>query len=363
MRSRACGSTLVLLAALALARGGSTASAEQFDLSALPAYTPGPRVHGVIRIHGNNGDLALVNRWEKEFVDAHRDIRYRTYLLTTPVTFSGLCAGTADMGLMGHSWWRSDLKAFNAFFGYDPLEIKFATGSYNTQRGSTPGPVFLVHKDNPLRGLTLKQIDGIFGAQRTGGWERTKWSARAARGPEENIRTWGRLGLTGEWADKPIDLYGFDATLSNWSDLIQKVAFRGGTKWNPALTEIVRGGVEKPADERVVEAVANDRHGLAFCFQRVIDRVKVEVKVLPVAASEGAPLVPPSAQTFFDGTYPMNNAVYIYLNRPPGQPLPPQVKEFLRYILSRQGQTALAEDGTYIPLSAEMVQAELRKLE
>jgi len=223
--------------------------------------------------------------------------------------------------------------------------------------------VFFVHKDNPLRGLTLKQLDGIFGAQRTGGWDRTRWSTRAARGPEENIRTWGQLGLTGEWADKAIRPFGFDATLSNWSDLMQKVVFKGGTKWNPGLTEIVRGGVEKPADEQFVETVAGDRYSIGFCFQRVIDRVKVEVKVLPLAASDGAPFVQPSAQSFFNGTYPMNNAVYIYLNRPPGQPLPLRLKEFLRYVLSRQGQTAVAEDGTYIPLSAEMAQAELRKLE
>src|SRR5207253_2492505 len=83
-------------------------------------------------------------------------------------------------------------------------------------------------------GLSLKQLDGIFGAERSGGWKGSTWSTDAARSAKDNIRTWGALGLAGEWADKPINIYGIDATLSNWSDLIQRVVFKGGDKWNPA---------------------------------------------------------------------------------------------------------------------------------
>src|SRR5207253_956971 len=110
----------------------------------------------------------------------------------------------AGVGLMGHRTWHSTLEAFEGAFGYAPLEIKFANGSYDDPEGSTPGLMFVVHKSNPLAGLTLDQIDGIFGAQRTGAWVGTRWSTAAARGSEKNIRTWGQLGLAGEWADKPI---------------------------------------------------------------------------------------------------------------------------------------------------------------
>jgi phosphate transport system substrate-binding protein len=360
-RGLAAGRRALLVAALA----GLTAPGafpDEFDLSGLPSYKPEQRIQGVIRIRGNDA-IELIKSWEVEFKKLHYEIRFHDYLLTTPMGFSCLAAGTAELGIMGHSWWRSDLKGFEGFFGYPPLEIKYAFGSYNAPKGSTPGPVFFVHKSNPLAGLTLKQLDGIFGAQRTGGWRGTRWTTDPARGPEGNIRTWGQLGLTGAWADQPIHPYGIDATLSNWSDLIHKVVFKGGTKWNPAMKEIVRGGVETPVDVQLVQAVHNDPNGIAFSFMRVIEAANLDVKVLPLAADDGAPFIQPSARSFHEDTYPLNNAVYIYLNRPPGRPLPPRIKEFLRYVLSREGQEVVAREGTWIPLNAEAARRELKKVE
>src|SRR6266851_5313105 len=166
---------LLLLALLAAPR----AAAAEFDLSKLPAHKPEARVHGIIRIWGHDV-LELVHAWEEAFKKLHYESRFDDYLLATPVAFSGLVAGNADIGYMGHSWWRSDLKGFEAVYGYPPLEIKFAQGSFNEPKGSTPSPVFFVHKDNPLTGLTLEQLDGIFGAERTGGWKGTKWTTDAA---------------------------------------------------------------------------------------------------------------------------------------------------------------------------------------
>ena len=335
---------------------------ETYDLSALPPYKNEQRVQGVIRIWGNDV-INLVKAWEVEFKKINYEARFEDYLLTTPMAFAGPATGSAEIGYMGHSWWRSDLKGFEAMYGYPPLEIKYANGSFDEPKGSTPGPVFFVHKSNPLAGLTLDQIDGIYGAERTGGWDGTKWTTAAARGPEKNIRTWGQLGLKGEWADKPIHVYGLDSVLSNWSDLIHKVAFKGGTKWNPAIQEIVRGGVETPVDLKLVQAVHNDPLGISFILMKVVEDAKLDVRVLPLAAKDGGPFVMPSAQSFHQNTYPMNNAVYLYLNRPPGKPLPPRLKEFLRYVLSREGQEQVAKDKTWIPLNATQVAEELRKLE
>jgi phosphate transport system substrate-binding protein len=349
---------VLLLVALLVA---PRAAAAEFDLSKLPAYKPEARVQGIIRIWGHDL-LELVHAWEEAFKKLHYESRFDDYLLTTPVAFSGLVAGNADIGYMGHSWWRSDLKGFEAVFGYPPLEIKFAQGSFNEPKGSTPSPVFFVHKDNPLTGLTLEQLDGIFGAERTGGWKGTKWTTDAARGPEKNVRTWGQLGLTGEWADKPIHPYGIDGVLSNWSDLVHKVVFKGGTKWNPTMKEIVRGGVEAPADVQLVQAVHRDRYAIAFSFQKVVDEAKLDVRVLPLAKDAGSPYVMPSAQSVHDNTYPMNNAPWLYVNRPPGKPLSPRIKEFLRFVLSREGQQLVAKDRTWIPLSAESAAEQLKKL-
>jgi phosphate transport system substrate-binding protein len=349
--------------------------AKDFDLAGLPAYQwqPGPEYErgkhchgavcegewGVIRIHGTELTQHLVHLWQDHFLKLHPNIRYQDYFV--PSGFSGLTVGTADINVIGHTAWRSDWKAFEGVWGYSPLEIMFATGGFNQGKGNTPAPIFFVHKDNPLTGLTLKQLDGIFGAERTGGWKGSTWSTDAARGPEGNIRTWGQLGLTGEWADKPIHLYGFDATLSNWSDLIQRVVFKGGDKWNPALKEMVRGGSKAPADAQIVQAVADDKYGIGFNLMRVVEK-EPKVRALSIAARDDGPYVAPTRETNYLRTYPLANAVYIYINREPGRPISPRVREFLAYILSRQGQQDVVDDGMFLPLNPDAAREQREKL-
>ena len=351
------------LLAAALIAPAATAISQQYDLSGLPSYhddTNPQELHGVIRIHGTELTQHLIHQWEDAFLKLHPLVRFSDYML--PSGFSGLCAGTADINVMGHTAWRSDLKAFQESFGYEPFEVMFATGGFNLRKGNTPAPVIFVNKENPIDRLSLSQLDGIFGAQRTGGWDGTHWSTASARGPEKDIRTWGQLGLTGEWKDKPIHLYGIDATLSNWSELIQRVVFKGGDKWNPAMNEIVRGGVEIPADAQIVSSVATDPYGIGFNLMRVVEK-NPGVKPLAIAAKDEGPFVAPTAESCYQRTYPLVNAVYLYLNRPPGKPLDRRLKEFLKFVLSREGQQIIVEDGMFIPLNPEAVREELRKLD
>jgi len=339
----------------------SAAPAVDFDLGGLPAYAESaPKQHGVVRIHDTELTQHLVHLWQDRFLKLHPLVRYAEY--TVPAWFSGLCAGTADLAVTGHDAWRSDLKAFESIYGYAPLEIMIATGGFNLRKGNTPGLIVFVHRDNPLAQLTVDQLDGIFGAERSGGWIGTTWSTACARGQEKNLRTWGQLGLTGEWADQPIHLFGIDATLSGWSGLVQRVVFKGGDKWNPAIHELVRGGAEIPADEQIVSGVADDRFAIGFSFMRVVEK-NPGVKPLALAHEPAGPFVAPSHESFFARTYPLVNAVYIYLNRPPGSPVPPRLKEFLTYVLSRDGQRDIVEDGMFIPLNASAAREQLAKLQ
>lgn len=360
---------------LALVLATASAYSKDFDLASLPPYKWVPRndaeaikhCHGavcdgewgVIRIHGTELTQHLVHLWEDNFLKLHPNIRFGDYFV--PSGFAGLTADTADINVMGHTAWRSDLKAFEGVYGYEPFEIMFATGGFNLGKGNTPGVIFFVNKDNPISSLTLKQLDGIFGAERSGGWKGSTWSTESARGASDNIRTWGQLGLTGEWALKPIRLYGIDATLSNWSDLIQRVVFKGGDKWNPAMKEMVRGGSKAPSDVQIVSAVADDKYGIGFNLMRVVEK-EPRVKPLAIAAAEGGPYVPPTRETMYRRTYPLSNAVYIYINRPPGKPIAPRVKEFLTYILSRQGQQDVIDDGMYLPLNPDAAREQREKL-
>ncbi|MGE5616386.1 MAG: PstS family phosphate ABC transporter substrate-binding protein, partial [Bacillota bacterium] len=148
----------------------------------------------------------------------------------------------------------------------------------------------------------------------------------------------------------------------------EREAFHGGTKWNPALIEAPRADIGtkaqgKTRDQLTLEAVEKDPYAIGFLFQRVIDANHGDVRVLPLARRAGEPFVTPSAQTFFDGSYPMHNGAYIYLNRAPGQPLGAREKEFVRFVLSRQGQQIVADNRLFVPLNAEQVRAELAKLE
>jgi phosphate transport system substrate-binding protein len=373
--ARLASRAAALAAALLLAPGLACAARESapFDLSGLPDYHPsraGAAGHchgavcngewGVVRVQGSENFQELISAWQNDFLALHPNIRFADYFM--PSGFGGLVTGTYDIGVLGHSAWRSDYEAFREAKGHDPLEIMIATGGFDRGKANTPAPVFIVNKDNPLASLTLEQIDGVFGAARTGGWRPNfTWTTASARTAAGDIRTWGQLGLTGEWADKPIHLYGFDATLSNWSQLIEQVAFKGGDKWNPALHEMVRGGMKAPADAQIVAAVAQDKYAIAFDIMRVV-RQDERVKALPVGANGHAPVMP-STESIFQRTYPLSNAVYLYVDRKPGQPLPPRVKEFLAFILSRQGQEEVAKQGLFIPLNAETARHELEKLQ
>jgi phosphate transport system substrate-binding protein len=350
-----------LLGKFPAARADAGSGGQKFDLSALPRYqAPADDIHGVVRIHDTELSEHLVHLWEDAFLKLHPVVRYSEY--TVPAWFTGLCAGTADLAIAGRGAYHTELKSFESVYGYLPLEIMFATGGFNQRKGNTPGVVIFVNKRNPLASLSLRQLDGVLGAERTGGWAGTRWDTAAARGPEQNIRTWGQLGLSGEWANQPIHLFGIDATLSGWSGMIQQVVFHGGDKWNPALHEIVRGGTEVPADAQIVASVAQDRFALGFSFMKVVEK-NPAVKPLALAATEGGPAVAPTTATTFDRSYPLANAVYIYLNRPPGQPLAPRLKAFLAFILSREGQELVVEDGMYTPLNAAAAAKELGKLE
>ena len=338
-----------------------------YDLSALPAYQPDQLALGVVRIYGTPLE-SLVGQWANAFRARQGHVRLESYLINTSQGFAGLISGRADIGLMGHRQWLTARKAFHKRFGYDPLEIRFASGSYDDPEGSTPGLMFIVHKSNPLAKLSLEQIDGIFGAQRTGGWDGINWSTKAARGPEGDLRTWGQLGLTGEWADKPIHPRGSDVTLSNWADLIEREAFHGGKKWNPALFEGPRADISlkaigKTRDQEIIEGVQEDPLAIGFMFQRVINATKSDVKVLPLGRTNAGPFIVPSAKTFFDGSYPLHNGAYLYANRVPGQPLAPRDREFLRFVLSREGQQIVADSRIFIPLNAEQLAIERKKLD
>src|SRR5262249_48948630 len=135
------------------------------------------------------------------------DIRFDDHLETSDAAFPALVTGAADLAPDGGEPALTETLSFLEVHGHEPLQITVATGGYDAE-GRSNGLVVYVHQDNPIDRLTIRQLDGVFGAERTGGLSGFKWTLSAGRGAERNIRTWGQLGLTGEWADKPIQTYG-----------------------------------------------------------------------------------------------------------------------------------------------------------
>ena len=186
-------------------------------------------------------------------------------------------------------------------------------------------------------------------------------SARAHR--PQNIRTWGQLGLTGEWADKPIHVYGVNLRYHQAIRFEDQV-MHGSAKWNPALEEYANygkaDGTLAIGASMMVEDLAKDPYGI--CYSEINFRVP-GAKTIALAAGSSGNYVPLTRETVHDRTYPLYDAVYLYANGSAAKPMDPKVKEFLRFVLSREGQEAIAKDGKYLPLTKEVVDAQLKKLQ
>ncbi|SDR90138.1 substrate-binding domain-containing protein [Opitutus sp. GAS368] len=337
---------------------------KRFDLDQLPHYTPAAeKLSGTIRIWGLNylGDCMLGEYWAKGFRKYFPGVKIEYTLPTALTATSGLVAGTCDIGA-NRKMTFTELLQFERVFNHDPLEIPLATGSLNVTGWSDVMAVY-VHKDNPVERLTLDQLDGIFGAERQGGWVGTVWHQEFARGPEKNLRTWGQLGLTGEWADRPI--HPFSATVrydtaTKFSDAV----LHGSDKWNEQTRMF--GNYAGPNGrfviwaELIAEGISGDLDGIGYCGAQ--NQTK-DMKPVAIEAYPGGPFVLPTLETIQARTYPLFQANYWYINRAPGQPLDPKVREFLRYVLSQEGQAEVVRDGKYLPLNAGLVQAALKSLQ
>lgn len=352
-------------------KGRRVAYTRSFDLSGLPEYRPSAPMSGTIRLWGSNyiADSPLQGYFEEAFRKYHPDVVFDSDNLTsTFVAMAGLYTGQADLAPMGRRATWDELQAYQRVRGAAPAEIVMATGSYDVS-GWTYALVPFVHADNPLRGLTVEQLDGIFGAQRDGGWHYNNWDPSAARGPEKNIRTWGQLGLTGEWADKPINVHAYNLNF-HFPRAFADVVFKGGYKWNETLKEYSNRTRESAdgdfgklwvAGDQIMDALGEDRYGITYTS--MLYRDKPNVKTVPLAASAEGPYVYPTIETVQDRSYPLSREVYFYTHRPPGETIDPLVAEYLRFVVSRQGQELVQRDGKYLPMNAELAHEQLRKLE
>ncbi len=336
---------------------------KRWDLGDLPPYVPREKISGTIRLWGSNyiTDGNLGQDWEEAFRAFHPGVKFEYHMRTTSAAVPALVLGVADVGI-GRKITFQELQMFQRYKDYDPVEIGIATGSYDVT-GWQPGFGIVVHRDNPLTQITLEQLDYVFGAERTGGWEGTSWHPEWARGPEKNIRTWGQLGLGGEWATKPIVPYGLNARYHQATEISDRI-LKGSDKWNEQLRVYANyvtadGKLSRSLNDDLIK----DRYGIAYVAAPTRKYLPKELKVLRLAATKDGPYVAYTMETLRARTYPLYDEVYAYADRKPGQPLDPKVREYLRFIVSRDGQEQVMRDGKYLPLTAALAAQQLRKLE
>src|SRR5260370_10935032 len=340
---------------LALLATCSTVTISQ-SFDSMPVYKPQQHVSGTIRISGDEHQSGMLRNWEGDFHRYQPDIIFDDRRTSRVRGIPALVFDVADLGLLGREIAPVESLSFRRMFRYDPLEITIATGSYDTPYEAFALGVF-VNKENPLSQLTFQQVAAIFGC-----------------GPGENIRTWGQLGLTGEWADKHIHVFGYPAgnNIASFFELkvLQSPPSGGptlpnGVRWNCDLKEYSNtyDKNDKPvisSDAFMMQDLGKDKYAIAYSGIR---EMTPQVKALALATKDGAPYVPFSLETVANRTYPLARSVYVYLNRAPGNPLDPKIAEFLRFIRSRQGQESVAQQKVFLPLPAAAVSEQLKKLQ
>jgi phosphate transport system substrate-binding protein len=334
-----------------------------WDLSGLPDYKPQQVVSGTIREWGSNyfADSNLNDYWETEFHKSQPDVKFDVHMRTALEAAPALATGVADLAAC-RLFTFSEEELYERAFDHEPLRILIATGSYDVP-GWSPALAVVTNKDNPISQLTVQQLDGIFGAARSGGYQGTTWHTEAARTAAQNIRTWGQLGLTGKWKNAPIHVYGLNLEYGMARDF-QQMVFQGGDKWSESLQEYANyagpDGTLKIAAEQLTVDLSKDPYGIGYSGVMFLTP---QTKTIALAEKPGAPSVPLTIETVQDRTYPLLLEVYFYLDRTPGKPVDPKLKEFLRFVLSKQGQEAIVKDGKYLPLTKAAVEEQLKKLE
>jgi phosphate transport system substrate-binding protein len=350
------GWALALLAVSAMSCATAPAAdsgVEAAVAASLPRYDPQHQVAGVIRIWGH-GHIKLpwmkplVMAWEKGFQRYHPGISVDYQMHGTSSGIPALFTGIGDIAILGEEILPDAAAAFEKVRHYPPLGIEVATGSLDV-RNFDYAQMFFVHKDNPLAKMTLAELDAIFGEEHRRG--------------AKNLRTWGELGLGGEWAGQAITPYGWKID-DSFGAYIQEAVLGGSHRWNCALREYAHiyriDGTIYDHGQQILDALAKDRYGIAVSNARYSGP---DVKPLAIAANAGGPYVPASKRSLIERSYPLARTIPAVVDRAPGAPLDPKVREFLRYVLSREGQEAIVHDGRYLPLSAEYAAEQRRKLQ
>ncbi len=317
--------TVVAGCLVAVAATGAFAAGVEVD-SKIPAYAKTSGVSGNLDSIGSDTLNNLMTYWAESFRKEYPNVRIQIEGKGSSTAPPALLAGTAQLGPMSRPMKDKEEDAFVKKYGYKPTRIGVALDSL----------AVFVHKDNPIKGLSLQEVDAVFSKTHKGGIA-------------EDYLTWGQLGLTGAWASLPISLYGRNSASGTYGYFKEHALSKGDFK------DSVK---EQPGSASVVMGVTEDRAAMGYSG---IGYKTSGVKAVALSEKKGEAPFEASYENVLSGKYPLSRTLYLYVVKEPNKPLPAITQEFLKFVLSREGQEIVVKDG-YLPLPAAVIEKELAKL-
>lgn len=286
--------------------------------SDIPDYKKVSGVSGNLSSVGSDTLANLMTLWAEEFKRTYPNVNIQIQAAGSSTAPPALTESTSNIGPMSRKMKSKETAMFEKKHGYKPTAIGVAIDAL----------AVYVNKDNPIKGLTIPQVDAIFSSTRK-------------CGSKESITTWGQAGLTGDWKNKSVQLYGRNSVSGTYGYFKKKALCKGDYKSSVN---------EQPGSASVVQSVSSSLNGIGYSG---IGYKTAGVKAVPLTKKEGKPFVEATPNNALKGTYPLARVLYVYVNKAPNKPLEPVVKEFLNLVLSQKGQQDVVKDG-YIPLPAKM---------
>lgn len=319
-------SIAVMLASTTLLASASVFAQTRVDEN-LPVYEKTSGVSGNLSSVGSDTLANLMTLWAESFKKIYPSVNVQIQAAGSSTAPPALAENTSNLGPMSRLMKDKEVESFEKKFGYKPTAIAVAIDAL----------AVFVHKDNPIDGLTIPQIDAIFSSTRT-------------CGGDQDITKWGELGLAGSWVKRGIQLYGRNSVSGTYGYFKSKSLCKGDYK------NTVN---EQPGSASVVQSVSTSLNGIGYSG---IGYSTSSVRAIPLAKKEGQKFVSANPANAISGTYPLSRFLYVYVNKAPGKPLPPLTGEFIKLVLSGAGQEVVVKDG-YIPLPAKIARRELAKLQ
>lgn len=318
----------LLMAIFNFSLASTTIASEAVRVDAdIKPYVKVGGVSGNLNSIGSDTMNNLMTYWAEGFNKLYSNVKIQIEGKGSTTAPPALISGTAQIGPMSRAMKPTEIDAFEKKYGYKPTAIRTALDAL----------AVYVNKDNPLKGLSMPQVDAIFSKTRKGGYK-------------TDINTWDQIGLTGEWTKRQISLYGRNSASGTYGFFKEHALFKGDYR-----NEVK----EQPGSASVVQGITEDRYAIGYSG---IGYKTSGVRAIPLSFKEGESYKEAEMKNVMNGSYPLARFLYIYINKKPGQPLDPLVWEFVRFILSKEGQEVVIKDG-FLPLPVSVVEEELKKIE